>query len=73
MSSSILHSGLMQKAVNKVAPVADAGLVLLLRQALAEWARVVKGYERQLHGLTRSQSALNSAGSTRLSMLIGAV
>jgi len=51
MSSSILHSGLMHKTINEVAPITDAGLVLLLRQALAEWVRVVKGYERQLHSL----------------------
>lgn len=51
MSSSILQSGLMQKAVNKATPASDAGLVLLLRQAVAEWARAAKGYERQLRSL----------------------
>jgi hypothetical protein len=51
MTSSILHSGLMQKTVNKVAPISDAVLVLLLRQALAEWAKDAKGYEKQLHSL----------------------
>jgi hypothetical protein len=51
MTSSILQSGLMHKTIDKLAPIADVALVLLLRQALAEWARVVKGYERQLHSL----------------------
>jgi hypothetical protein len=51
MTSSILHSGLTHKTIDNVAPIADAALVLVLRQALAEWARVVKGYERQLLSL----------------------
>lgn len=51
MSSSILHSGLLQKTVNKVAPISDAVLVLLLRQAMAEWAKDAKGYARELYSL----------------------
>lgn len=51
MNSSILLSGQMHETVNKVAPIADAGLVLVLRQAAAEWARVVKGCETQLLSL----------------------
>ena len=46
-SSSILHSELRQKIINEVAPIAGARLVLLLRQALAEWAK--KG-----HGLRKT-------------------
>lgn len=51
MSSRILLSGPMLKVVNNAAPVPDGTLVLLLRQALAEWAREVRGYERHLHSL----------------------
>lgn len=49
MSSSILHSGELEKSFLLATPITGAALVLLLRQALSEWAKGAEGYATQLY------------------------
>jgi hypothetical protein len=49
MSSSILHSGELEKYILLATPIPGAALVLLLRQALTEWAKGSDGYARQIY------------------------
>jgi len=51
MGSSILYSGQLKKSIQLATPISDAALVVLLRQALAEWSKGARGYEKHLYSL----------------------
>ena len=46
ISSTILHSGQLKKSILLATPISDAALIVLLRQALAEWSKGGRGYLR---------------------------
>src|ERR1017187_5234837 len=51
ISSTILHSGQLKKSILLATPISDAALIVLLRQALAEWSKGGRGYETHLYSL----------------------
>jgi hypothetical protein len=51
MSSGILYSGQLKKSILLATPISDTALIVLLRQALAEWSKGARGYEKHLYSL----------------------
>jgi hypothetical protein len=52
LTSGILPSGHLHKIVDSAEAISDAGLLSLLRQALAEWKRAMKGQDTDLQNLS---------------------